>query len=157
MSTVELQREHLWFLDSLVTIPIRHADGQDGVSVIESSAPYGDSPPLHVHHSEDEVFHVLEGELRLRLGEHEIALGAGETALAPRGVPHTYRVESPDGARWLVVTTRGDFERLVRMVARRAEAPELPAPSGPPTPAQAEALAAACRECRIELIGPPLA
>ncbi|MCB0689137.1 MAG: cupin domain-containing protein [Saprospiraceae bacterium] len=25
-------------------------------------------PPLHIHHSEDEVFIVLEGEFRFRIG-----------------------------------------------------------------------------------------
>ena len=55
MTVTELQREHLWFLDTLVAIPVRHADGMDGVSVLEVSAPYGDSPPLHIHHGEDEV------------------------------------------------------------------------------------------------------
>jgi quercetin dioxygenase-like cupin family protein len=154
--TVMQQHEQLWFLDSLVTIPVAHADGTNGVSVVASSARYGASPPLHVHDREDEVFHVLEGELRLRVDGRDLPLGAGETALAPKGVPHTYRVESPHGARWLVVTTRGDFERLVRSVSRSAERPDLPPPSGPPTPEQIEALAAACRECGIELVGPPL-
>jgi len=44
----------------------------------------------------------------------------------------------------------------VRAVSRTAERPELPAPAGPPTPEQAEALAAVAREHEIELIGPPL-
>jgi uncharacterized cupin superfamily protein len=156
MATSELQHEHLWFLDTLVSIPVAHADGSDGISVIDSSAPYGDSPPLHVHHTEDEVFHVLEGELRVRLGERELRVGAGATALAPKGLPHTYRVESVDGARWLVVTTHGDFERLVRSLSRRAELAELPESVGEPTPQQQEALAAACRANNIELVGPPL-
>lgn len=123
---------------------------------MDASAPHGDSPPLHIHHGEDEVFHVLEGKLRLRVAENDVCLGPGETILAPNGVPHTYRVESPEGARWLVITSRGDFERLVRSVSRHAAAPDLPPPSGPPTPEQAEALAAACRDCGIELVGPPL-
>jgi quercetin dioxygenase-like cupin family protein len=136
---------------------VGHDDGSDGVSVVDSAAPYGDSPPVHVHRDEDEVFHVLEGELRLRVAESDRRLGPGETTLAPKGVPHSYRVESSDGARWLVITSRGDFERLVRSVSRRAEAPDLPQPAGPPTPEQADALAAACREYGIELVGPPLA
>jgi uncharacterized cupin superfamily protein len=103
MSVTQLQRQHLWFLDTLVAIPVAHTDGTDGVSVIESCAPCADSPPLHVHHREDEVFHVFEGELLLRVGESEFRLGSGETALAPKGVPHTYRVESPEGARCLVI------------------------------------------------------
>jgi mannose-6-phosphate isomerase-like protein (cupin superfamily) len=148
--------ERLWFLNHLVTVRVPHEGGADGISVLESFAPHGDSPPLHVHQSEDEIFHVLEGELRLRAGDADVWVGAGEAILAPKRVPHTYRVESPAGARWLVITARGDFEHFVRALGRRAERPELPAPHGPPTPEQADALAAAAREHGIELVGPPL-
>ena len=99
----------------------------------------------------------IEGELRMWAGDAEIRIGAGQSLLAPKGVPHTYRVESPGGARWLVVTTRGDFERFVRELSRPAERPGLPAPQGPPTPEQEDALAEAARQHGIELVGPPLA
>jgi quercetin dioxygenase-like cupin family protein len=148
--------EQLWFLDTLATVHVRHDQGEDGVSVLERLAPYGESPPLHVHRIEDELFHVLEGELRLRAGDADIRLAAGESVLAPKGVPHTYRVESPAGARWLVITRGGNFERFVRALSRPAERPTLPAPQGPPTPEQADALAAAARRHDIEFIGPPL-
>jgi mannose-6-phosphate isomerase-like protein (cupin superfamily) len=145
----------LWFLNALVTVAVGTDEGDDRISVLESLAPRGESPPLHVHHDEDEVFHVLEGELRFRVGDDELRAGPGETLLAPKGVPHTYRVES-DRGRWLVTTARGDFERFVRSFGRPAERAELPEPADPPTPEQAEALAAACREHGIELVGPPL-
>jgi quercetin dioxygenase-like cupin family protein len=148
--------EQLWFLNGLITFRVRHEDGRDGVSVLEHRAAYGDSAPLHVHHTEDETFYVLEGELRLRVGDADLRIGAGEAAVAVSGVPHTYRVESPEGGRWLVVTTHGEFERFVRAVSRPAERPDLPEPQGPPTPEQAEALAVAAREHGIELLGPPL-
>jgi mannose-6-phosphate isomerase-like protein (cupin superfamily) len=147
--------QQLWFLNALVTVRVPHHEGEDGISVLESLAPHGESPPLHVHQTEDEVFHVLEGELRVHAGDTEVTIGAGETILGPKGVPHTYRVESPEGARWLVITRRGDFERFVRALSRPAERPEPPTPR-PPTPEQANALAAAAREHRIELVGPPL-
>jgi mannose-6-phosphate isomerase-like protein (cupin superfamily) len=146
----------LWFLNTLVTVGVGTEEGADGISVLESLAPRGDSPPLHVHHDEDEVFHILEGELRFRVGDDDLRAGPGETLLAPKGVPHTYRVESERG-RWLVTTARGNFERFVRSFSRPAEAAELPEPAGPPTPEQAEALAAASRAHGIELVGPPLA
>jgi quercetin dioxygenase-like cupin family protein len=148
--------EQLWFLNTLHTVRVRHDEGEDGISVMETLTAHGDSPPLHVHQTEDETFHVLEGELRLRAGDAEVRIGAGETLLAPKGVPHTYRVESREGARWLVITRHGDFERFVRALSRPAERPELPADQGPPTPEQADALAAAAREHGIELVGPPL-
>ena len=155
MPATQVDREQVWFLDTLVTIHVARADGADGITVLESLARHGDSPPLHVHHSEDEVFHVIAGELRLRVADDDLRLGPGETLLTPKGVPHTYRVESQQ-ARWLTVTIRGGFEGLVRSLARPAATSELPAPSGPPTPEQADALAAACLEHGIELVGPPL-
>ena len=145
----------LWFLNTLVTIRVSAEEGSDGVSVIENLLPRGDAPPLHIHHTEDEIFHVLDGEVRLQVGDEELRLGGGETRLAPKGVPHTYRVES-ERARILAISARGDFERFIRSFSRPAERDELPEAAGPPTPEQAEALAVACLEHNIELVGPPL-
>lgn len=156
MSTPAEMTDRRWFLDTLVAIRVPHGAGSDGICVIESVAPYGDSPPLHVHRNEDELFHVLEGEMRLRVGGDEIVAGAGEIHLAPKGVPHTYRVESHDGARWLVTTTGGDFEAMVCTASRPAEHDGLPEPAGAPTPEQQAALAAVCAAHDIDLVGPPL-
>jgi quercetin dioxygenase-like cupin family protein len=156
MSITDTATEQLWFLDTLHTVRVRHDEGEDGISVVESLAAHGDSPPLHLHRTEDEIFHVLEGELRFRIGDADLRIGAGKTILARKGVPHTYRVESPAGGRWLVITRRGDYERFVRSLSRPAQRAELPAPQGPPTPEQADALAAAAHEHGIEIVGPPL-
>jgi hypothetical protein len=63
-----------------------------------------------------------------------VRIGAGETILGPKGVPHTYRVESHEGTRWLVITRRGDFERFVHALNRPAERPEPPTAQGSLTP-----------------------
>ena len=147
-------KDRLWFLDTLVTLRVPHETSSEGVSILESRAPRGDSPPLHTH-GEDEIFHVLEGEMLIRVGEQDHHVRAGETLLASKSIPHTYRVESEE-ARWLVITGRGDFERFVRSFSRPAEHDGLPERGGPPTPEQVEALTAACRKHGIELVGPPL-
>jgi len=154
--TKNTSQEKLWFLDALVTIRVSERDSDDGLSVIEYHAPFGSSPPLHVHHNEDEVFHLLSGEARFSLAGQDIAAVAGDTLLAPKGVPHTFLVTSPEGARWLTVTGNGDLERMLRAIARSAEANTLP-PRLPPTAEQAAALEAACRAHGIALVGPPLA
>ncbi|MCZ7656822.1 MAG: cupin domain-containing protein [Xanthobacteraceae bacterium] len=148
--------EQLWFLNTRVTVRVAGADGANHMTVLEHEAPCGDSPPLHVHAEEDEVFHVIAGELRCRVGGREFSLRAGDTVRAPKDVPHTYLVVSPEGARFLTVTCVGHFERLVRALGRPAAHDGLPVASGAPTPEQATALADACLAHGITLVGPPL-
>lgn len=145
----------LWFGNSRVSIRLPAAAGADAISIIEHWMPYGDSPPLHIHHNEDEVFHVLEGTLRVRVGDAEFLLNAGDIALAPKSVPHTFRVDSSAGAHCLTICRGADFESLVVQASRPALAAGLP-PQAAPTPEQITALGTLCAANHIDLIGPPL-
>jgi quercetin dioxygenase-like cupin family protein len=148
--------EQLWFLDTLVTIRISHTQGSDTISVLEHHAPVGHSPPLHIHHTEDEIFQVLSGDFRFQVGGQAHSLKSGAFLLTPKGVSHTFRVESAAGGRWLTVTTHTDFERFVRAVGQPAPRAELPPSPGPPTPAAAAHLAEVGSRYGIQLVGPPL-
>jgi quercetin dioxygenase-like cupin family protein len=143
--------EPLWFIDTLARIHVGGEESEGRYAVVESVAPAGNMPPLHVHEREDEVFHVLEGRLTLHLPGERIELAAGDTVRAPRGVPHTYRVES-ETARWLVVCEPAGFDAFVRAVSEPAPAAELP-PAGRDHDLGAITAAAARRG--IELLGPP--
>ena len=151
-----MSTNQLWFQNSLVTIRVSMSDGQDGISILEHRVPHGFSPPLHIHRTEDEVLHVLEGEFRVKFNDQERRLGVGDVHFAPKGVPHTYRVESAPEGRCVTITARGDFERFVRAASRPAKRPELPPPAGPPTAEAVQALKAAAAKHGIELVGPPL-
>ena len=58
---------------------------------------------LHVHHSDDEGWHVLDGELTFRYTDRTEKVGAGGTVFVPAGVAHTYAA-SP-GSRYLIILT----------------------------------------------------
>jgi quercetin dioxygenase-like cupin family protein len=136
--------EQLSFLNTRVAFAVSHSDGADGLSVVWSHGPRGDSPPLHVHTTEDEVFHVIDGQLQVSLGGRLINARRGDTLLAPKGVPHTYRVDS-ESATWLAITTNGDFERFVRRLAR-ADAGAV----------EHEQVMEAAADSGIDFVGPPL-
>lgn len=64
----------------------------------------GSGPPaLHVHHHDDEAWHVLEGTLTFRYQDRTETAGPGTTVFVPAGVAHTYTPSSD--ARYLIVLT----------------------------------------------------
>jgi quercetin dioxygenase-like cupin family protein len=103
--------------------------------------PAGDIPPLHVHHAHDEGFLLLEGSVTVFLPGREVTLAPGEFFLAPRGVPHSYRVGAAP-ARLLVLGAPGGLEQFVIDVAALDEL-------------SPEALGAAAARHDIEILGPP--
>ncbi len=142
----------IWFLDNLARV---HVDGEASngeLAIVELSGRQGDLPPLHVHHRDSETFTCLEGRLTLfAAGRDPVELGPGESAHAPRGVPHVYRVDS-ETARWLVTTVPSGFEELVRELGVPAEADELPPEGRVHDPG---AIGAAAARYGIEILGPP--
>jgi len=148
--------ECLWFLNTLVRIRISFTEGPDRLSAIEHRVPFGDSPPLHSHASEDELFHILDGEFRFQLGDTDQRVGAGAMLLVPKGAIHSYRAESPEGGRFVTVTSGSEFETFVRAAGRPAGGLELPPPSGPPTAEAMAALTEIAAAHGIVFHGPPL-
>lgn len=59
--------------------------------------------PLHIHHHDDEAWYVLDGRLRVRVGDDEYDVPAGSAIIAPRGRPHTFWNPDPDPVRYLLV------------------------------------------------------
>jgi uncharacterized protein YjlB len=59
---------------------------------------------LHVHHADDEAWHVLEGTLTFRFRDKQVEAPAGTTVFVPAGVPHAY-FESHGPARYLIILT----------------------------------------------------
>src|SRR3954452_22454926 len=127
-TTARSQRtQPLWFIDHLVDIHVNGCTSVGALALLDERGRRGNTPPLHVHRRDDETFYVLEGELTLFVGAESVALGPGHAALAPRDVPHAYRVESEE-AHWLVISTPAGFDAFVREVAEPAPAEELPPP-----------------------------
>ena len=59
---------------------------------------------LHIHRSDDEAWHVLEGSLRFRFADREVDAPAGTTVFVPAGAPHTYWV-TVEPSRYLIFLT----------------------------------------------------
>jgi quercetin dioxygenase-like cupin family protein len=58
---------------------------------------------LHVHHTDDEAWHILEGELTFRYADRSETAGPGTTIFVPAGMAHTYTAAAD--ARYLIILT----------------------------------------------------
>lgn len=110
----------------------------------------GAGPPLHVHSREDEGHYVLEGRFRFRLGDDEFVAGPGSWVWQPRGVPHSFKVES-EGARALCFYSPGGLERMFEEGGVPAADSTAPPLQQVPTD---EAEAAFGRRFGFEIVGP---
>src|SRR4051794_37165320 len=125
------QGEARWWLGMLATIKATPAETEGRMSVLEILAPAGFQPPLHIHHAEDEAFHILEGEVTFEVGDATVLARPGDFLVGPRGVPHRFTVgDAP--ARMMWTFTPGGFERFVIVASEPAQARRLPEPGPMP-------------------------
>jgi|SRR5579859_2002443 len=73
---------------------------------------------LHVHYSDDEAWHILEGTLTFRFLDRTIEAHAGTTVFVPAGVAHAF-YEAAGPARYLIILT----PRLYELIAALHGAP----------------------------------
>jgi mannose-6-phosphate isomerase-like protein (cupin superfamily) len=145
--------EAVWFLRNHMTIKATAETTGGGFGLVESWVAPGSSPPLHVHHREDESFWLLEGEVTFRCGDRTFTAGPGSFTFLPRDVPHTFVVEGDAQAHLLTLLTPGGAERFFAEGGRPAEHDGLP-PAGPP---DIEKLNRIVDEYGLEFVGPTLA
>jgi len=74
---------------------------------------YLEGPPLHIHLIQDETFHVLEGELSVKVGDELIPCKAGEFLFIPKGTTHTYVNLKQERARAVGNLSPGGFDDFV--------------------------------------------
>jgi len=79
--------------------------------------------PLHLHRKDDEAWYILEGTLRVRVGNEEVEVRAGSGVLVPRGTPHTYWNPSPEPARYLLVMSANVYRLIQAIHAMKERTP----------------------------------
>lgn len=114
-----------WYNGSLLTFLATSEDTQGQFALIEMVGRKGNVPPPHIHHREDEVFYLLEGELAVSVGDRIIKATPGTTVFLPRNVPHSFTIDS-EQARMLVLLTPAGFEGWFKDFSVQATAMTLP-------------------------------
>jgi quercetin dioxygenase-like cupin family protein len=80
-------------------------------------APGGIAPRKHLHLDVEERFIGVDGTLKLWVGGKETTLGAGETAVVPVGVGHTFWAEGEETAHFVAeIAPAREMETLFETV-----------------------------------------
>jgi mannose-6-phosphate isomerase-like protein (cupin superfamily) len=94
-------------------------------AIVESVAPPGCSPPIHIHRNEEEHYVVLAGTHRILIEDRLFHAPIGTSFTVPRGTRHSWRNMSNETGRLLVILTPGGFENCIQTV-RDSPADEIP-------------------------------
>lgn len=125
-------------------LKVSKKDTNSQLSIFEYIGYERSGPPLHLHFSQDEIFHVTEGSYRFVAGEEQIDLNTGDTIFLPRNVAHTWLQLTDQGKLTYTVQPAGTMEEFFR---------ELGALTKPPTPEEAQKIHLAHG---MKVVGPPL-
>lgn len=146
--------DHHFFLNHLASVKVSAGESATRMSAVEFTAPRGFGPPLHLHRSEDEIMYVIDGEIRLDLGDESQVVTGGAVVSLPHGIPHVFQVLS-DEARFLTVTSGATahptFDAFVRALGVPTDPTALPAP----VEIDPGHVARVCADHGIEVLGPP--
>jgi mannose-6-phosphate isomerase-like protein (cupin superfamily) len=105
-------------------------------------------PALHLHHFQDEWFYVIRGEFIVRVGDETVRLQPGDSAFAPRKIPHAFAMVSEGEGQMLVLfQPAGSMEDFFQQMAK----------FGPAIPKSQDVLMKELWEKHgMEVLGPPL-
>lgn len=120
-----------WFLNTLTINKVGCDDSESRLSVVDHRVPPGFAPPPHVHHEQDEVFLVLDGQFEGFCGDQRWQAGPGSLVFLPSAVPHGFAVSAAGPGRIIVVVSPGGFDRFVAAAGEPAPALRLPEPAAP--------------------------
>jgi len=105
-------------------------------------------PALHRHHFQDEWFYVLRGEFIVQVGSETVTLRPGDSAFAPRKVPHAFAMISEGEGQMLVLfQPAGSMEDFFAQMSKLGK--EIPKN-------QEATLKRLWEEHGMEIVGPPL-
>ena len=114
--------------------------------VFEEEIEEGAGPPLHIHHTEHEMFTVLSGSVKFHCDGTEADAGVGTTALIPPGARHAFKGIGPGTSRVLIMLSPGRGEGFFRQVAKEGLSPKD----------DVDRVNEIAAEYSVEFVGPPI-
>lgn len=86
----------------------------------------GSCIPDHYHKWEDQTFHIMAGDLEVKIGDHTFRAGPGDSIHCPRGVSHYMKTIGDETAKIISYIFPGDWaEEFMAETSRQNETGEI--------------------------------
>jgi quercetin dioxygenase-like cupin family protein len=130
---------------NILDLKVSGKDTAGGMAVFEqTSISQGRGTPLHIHHFQDEMFYVVEGEYFFQVGDLKSRLSPGDSIFLPRKVPHAWTQVSEKGKMTVTFQPAGKMEEFFVTMAGLKDEPS------------AEQIAQIFIDNEMKIVGPPL-
>src|ERR1700722_1626156 len=147
---------HIGLVGDTYTILVAGQDTDGKYTLIDMHVPPGGGPPPHRHDFE-EMFTVLDGEVRVTFRGQTITARAGQTINVPANAPHSFTNAADTPSRLLCLCAPAGQEEFFTLVGQPvATRTEAPPPLSPD--AQAEFIGRSVSlapQFKTELLPPP--
>ncbi len=90
--------------------------GNQIVEWVDNVEPGVGIPP-HIHTKEDEIFRVIKGQIEIMVAGKTTILEAGDTAFAPKNIPHSWKVVGTEKAKMITSAFPAGIEIMFRELA----------------------------------------
>jgi mannose-6-phosphate isomerase-like protein (cupin superfamily) len=111
---------------SMIVIKASGTDTAGSFFLSETTiAPGFAGPPPHHHERLHDMFYVLDGALKMRLGDQTCLIEAGGFVCVPPGVTHTFSNPTTAPVRFLNFNTPAGWEHYMRELGQAAQAQPL--------------------------------
>jgi quercetin dioxygenase-like cupin family protein len=130
---------------NILDVKVSGSDTDGDLAIFEqTSLSQGKGTPLHIHNAQDEVFYVIEGAYKFKVGDETYELLTGDSIFLPRQVAHAWIQLSEKGKMTVIMQPAGKLENFfITMAALDHE------------PSQQE-IAKIFADNDMQVVGPPL-
>jgi mannose-6-phosphate isomerase-like protein (cupin superfamily) len=126
-------------------VRLSSTDTNGALSIMDITAPAGPGTPRHLHHREHEVLRIVSGQIVVWTPERSFAIGPGELASLPKGVPHAWRPYGGQPVKFILNCFPGGFEHIFPTIIERGITLE-----------DVAELSQVAKEFGIDIVGPTL-
>jgi quercetin dioxygenase-like cupin family protein len=142
------RQEELLIMGGSFDLKVFNLDTDGNLCIYGTKREWKGGPAFHYHQSQDEWFYVIRGEFLVRVGDDTFKLGPGDSAFAPRKIPHAFAMTSEGEGQMLVLfQPAGSMEDFFLQMSKLGK--EIPA-------TMETEMKQLFEDNGMEIVGPPL-